>query len=234
MAEVLGATLPSVNVTGFFASTWVYIVIVAIIGFMLIAGIAFLLYYKTFNRRLVFFENISGLGYQPTMRKRARKLRVGTSGEELLAIVGGDTLSSYGRKMGRNTYWFAKGSDGYWYNFVLGDLDTKMAMLDIEPIDTDVRMFHVAKERMNRDNYLRKGFLEKYGSTLLMFLFLVVLIFGMWFIIGKIGNATEALAKTQEANAEVIRTTQQILVANENIKKEGGISGVVSGLIPAG
>lgn len=234
MAEVLGATLPNVNVTGFFASTWVYILIVAVIGFMLIAGIAFLLYYKTFNRKLVFFENISGLGYQPTMSKRARKLRVGASGEELLAVVGGDTLSSYGRKMGYNTYWFAKGSDGYWYNFVLGDLDTKMAMLDIEPIDTDVRMFHVAKDRMNRDNYLRKSFIEKYGSTLMMFLFLIILILGMWFIIGKIGKATEALAKTQEANAEVIKTTQQILVANENIKKEGGISGAISGLIPAG
>jgi hypothetical protein len=233
MADILGAKIPDINITGFFASTWIYIVIVAFIGFILIVTIALLLYFKTFNRKIVFFENISGLGYQPTMKKRARRLRVGTSGEELLAVMGGDTISAYGRKMGKNTYWFAKGIDGYWYNFLLGDLDTKMAMLDIEPVDKDVRMFHVAKDRMNRDNYLKRSFMEKYGSMIIMFAFLIVLILGMWFIIGKIGKATEALAATQAANAEVIKTTQQILVANENIKKEGGVSGVVSGLIPA-
>lgn len=221
-----------VTITGFFASSWVYVAIVAVIGFILIIAVAMLLYYKTFNRKVVFFENISGLGYQPTMRKKARRLKLGTGGEELLAIVGGDTLSAYGKKMGKNTYWFAKGQDGYWYNFVLGDLDTKMAMLDIEPVDTDVRMFHVAKERMNRDNYQRKGFMERYGTTMILFLFLIVLILGMWFIIGKVGKATEALARTQESNAEVIKTTQAILAANEKMRQELGTTGG-SGLIPA-
>jgi hypothetical protein len=234
MADVLGTSvaLPSINITGFLSSTWIYIAIVVVVGIFLICGIAMLLFFKTYNRKIVFFENISGLGYQPTMKKRARRLRVGPSGEELLAVVGGDTLSAYGRKMGKNTYWYAKGSDGYWYNFLLGDLDTKMAMLDIEPIDRDVRMFHVAKDRMNRDNYLKKSFMEKYGTTLLMFLFLIVLILGMWFIVGKIGKATEALASTQKANEEVIKTTEQILKINENMKS-GGISGISSGIVPA-
>lgn len=236
MANLLGTEvsgLPDLNITGIFSNTWIYIAIISFIGIILITGVAFLFYYKTFNRRIVFFENISGLGYQPVMRKRARRLRVGTSGEELLSVMGGDTLSAYGRKMGKNTYWFAKGSDGYWYNFLLGDLDTKMAMLDIEPIDRDVRMFHVAKDRMNRDNYLKKSFMEKYGSTLIMFLFLIILIIGMWVIIGKIGKATESLAKTQETNLEVLKTTQGILEVNEKMKT-GGISGTVSGLVPVG
>ena len=228
----LGLGLPTINITGLFASTWIYVAIVSVIGFILIVSVSLLMFYKIYNRKCVFFENISGLGYQPVLKKRARRLKVGSGGEELLALIGGETLSAYGKKMGKNTYWFAKGQDGYWYNFVLGDLDTKMAMLDIEPIDRDVRMFHVAKDRMNRDNYLRKTFIEKYGSILIMFAFLIVLILGLWFIVGKIGNATEALAATQQANAEVIRTTQQILVANENIKNQG-VSGIVEGLVPA-
>lgn len=232
MADPLGIgvdlpeVIPNLNITGFLSSSWIYIFVVAIIGFILIAGLAFILYFKTFNRKIVFFENISGLGYQPTMKKKARRLRVGPSGEELLSVIGGETLTAYGRKMGRNTFWFAKGIDGYWYNFLLGDLDAKMAMLDIEPIDRDVRMFHVAKDRMNRDNYLKKSFMEKYGSMLIMFLFLIVLILGIWFIVGKIGNATQALAATQQANAEVLKTTQQILTANQNMKSGG------SGLVP--
>ncbi len=62
-------------------------------------------------------------------------------------------LSAYGRKMGKNTYWYAKAQDGYLYNFLLGDLDAKRAMLDIEPIDRDVRMFHVALDRLSNDTY---------------------------------------------------------------------------------
>lgn len=233
MADLLGATLPNVNITGIFSSTWVYVAIIGFVGVIFVSLIGILLYYKTYNKRLVFFENISGLGYQPVLRKRARRLRVGPSGEELLSVLGGDTLSAYGRKMGKNTYWYAKGSDGYWYNFLLGDLDTKMAMLDINPIDRDVRMFHVAKDRMNRDNYLKKSFMEKYGSTIILFVFMIILIGGMWLIIGKIGKATESLAKTQETNAEVLKTTNEILQINEKLKNEGGISGAISGLVPA-
>jgi len=235
MADILGfdAPIPDINITGIFASTWIYIAIVAVMGVILIGGVATLIFFKTYSRKIVFFENISGLGYQPTLKRRARSLRVGTGGEELLSLMGGDTISAYGRKMGKNTYWFAKGQDGYWYNFLLGDLDTKMAMLDIDPVDTDVRMFHVAKDRMNKENYLKRSFLEKYGSLMIMFLFLVVLILGMWFIVGKIGEATESLAATQNANTAVLVTTQQILNANQNMLSGGsGTSGIVEDIVP--
>jgi len=236
MAEIkdlAGFSIPDINITGFLSSTWIYIGIIVVIGVILIIGVVLLLYFKTFNRKVVFFENISGLGYQPIMRKRARRLKVGIGGEEVLSLMGGDTLSAYGRKMGKNTYWFAKGQDGYWYNCLLGDLDAKMAMLDIEPVDRDVRMFHVAKSRMNRDNYLKKSFLEKYGSVMLMFLFLVVLVLGMWFIVGKIGNATASLSATAESNRQVIETTNQILNRNQDLVR-GGVEGVASGIVPAG
>jgi len=237
MATILGTDLgsfgfPDISLTGFLSSSWIYVVFVVIIGIILIVGIALLLFYKTFNRKVVFFENISGLGYQPTMRKRARIIKIGKSGEELLSVIGGETLSAYGRKMGKNTFWFAKGQDGYWYNFLLGDLDSRKAMLDIEPVDKNVRMFHVAKDRMNRDNYMKKSFMEKYGTTLLMFLFLVVLVLGMWFIIGQVGKATSSLSATADTNKEVVQTLNQILQANQNIKNQGSNSGIVSGLVP--
>jgi len=236
MANILGTEvsgLPDLNITGIFSNTWIYVALIGFIGLILITVVAFILYYRTFNRICEFYENVSGLGYQRIGVKRARRLRVGTSGEELLSVMGGDTLSAYGRKVGRNRYMFCKGIDGYWYNTLHGDLDTKMAMLDIVPVDTDVKMFHVIKSRMNESQYLKKSFMEKYGSTLIMFLFLIILIVGMWVIIGKIGKATESLSATQEANAEVLKTTKEILVNNERLKT-GGVSGTVSGLVPAG
>lgn len=226
MAEIIpSGTLPSIDITGWLSNTWIYVAVVAVIGFILIVTVALLLFFKTYNRRVIFFDNISGLGYQPIMKRRARLLKVGTGGEELLGLMGGDTMSAYGRKMGKNTYWFAKGQDGYWYNFLLGDLDTKMAMLDIEPIDRDVRMFHVAKDRLNRENYLKRSFMEKYGIHILMFAFLVVLILGMWFIIGQIGSAVEPLVATQKAAQATVESANEILKLNSNMI--GGNSGLV-------
>jgi len=136
--------------------------------------------------------------------------------------------------MGKNTFWFAKGQDGYWYNSILGDLDAKRGMLDIEPIDRDVRMFHVALDRLSHQTYGKNSFLEKYGIHLLLFGFLIVLILGMWFIVGKIGDAvaplataTKQAAELQVANAEV---TNKLSLIIERL----GISDGQTGLVPAG
>lgn len=229
---------PDINITGFLSSTWFYVLIIAFVGLILVIGIALLLFFKTYSRKIVIFENVSGLGYQPSLKTRARIIKLGNGGEELLkTLAGGKYVSAYGRKMGKNTYWYAKGSDGYWYNVVLGDLDTKMAMLDIEPIDRDVRMFHVALDRMSDSQYDKKGFLEKYGIHMMLFVFLITLILGMWFIVGKIGKVTEPLASAVKNNADLTQSNVEISGRLEQITRALGIkvdtSQGGSGLTPA-
>ncbi len=230
MVSIVGFEVPTpdVNITGFISSTWIYVFIVLVFGFIAITTLILVLFFLTYNRKVVFFENISGQGFQPTLKRRARIIKLGLGGEELLKILGGDYMTAYGRKMGKNTFWFAKGQDGYWYNFLMGDLDAKMGILDIEPVDKDVRMFHVAKDRLNKETYGKKGFLEKFGIHMLMFAFLIVLILGMWFIIGKIGEATESLSRTAETNVRVAEQTSNTLSALANIQ-----SPITSGVIPA-
>jgi len=232
MVDILGANVPvpTINITGWFSSSWIYVLIVAVIGFILITVITLLLFFRTYNRRVVVFENISGQGYQPVLRTRARIVKLGVGGEELLkTLSGGYYVSAYGRKMGRNIYWYAKGPDGYWYNVVLGDLDTKLGILDIEPIDRDVRMFHVALDRLSHLTWGKKSFMEKYGIHMMLFAFLIVLMLGMWFIVGKVGEATSALAATADTNKVVAEKLAAILQGSSNIQTTGG-----SGLIPAG
>jgi Na+-transporting methylmalonyl-CoA/oxaloacetate decarboxylase gamma subunit len=60
--------------------------------------------------------------------------------------------------------------------------------------------------------------MEKYGVQLMMFAFLIVLILGMWFIVGKIGDAVAPLGaaaeqsvKIQEANAGITNTLSNIV-----------------------
>jgi len=164
------------------------------------------------------------------LRTRARIVKLGVGGEEILKTFSGGTyVSAYGRKMGKNVYWYAKGPDGYWYNVILGDLDTKLNILDIDPIDRDVRMFHVALDRLSEQTYGKKSFMEKYGNVMIGFAFLIILGLAMWFIIGKVGDSTSALVATAETNERVASLLADILQGASNIKTTGG-----SGLIPAG
>ena len=140
--------------------------------------------------------------------------------------------------MGKNTYWYAKAQDGYWYNIILGDLDTKHAMLDIEPIDRDVRMFHVALDRLSHQTYGKSDTITKVVMYGTIFIFLLMMILGFWFLVGKIGEATAPLAQSTEMAIKLQTTTDQTIAKLDSLIRalghtpasiEGG-----SGLIPAG
>ncbi len=235
MGELLGldtgASIPKIELAGFFSSTWVWVAIVAAVGVVLIIIAIVILYFMTYKKRVEFYENIGGRGYQRVVTTRAKIIKASdTGGAELLKTLrGGILLSAHGRKMGINTYWFAKGQDGYWYNIVLGDLDTKQGMLDIEPIDRDVSMFHVALDRLSHSTYGKQSFFEKYAIHMLLFAFLIVMILGMWFIVGKIGDATAPLAQSADLNERVTENTESILNRLESLvnamnRYEGGSS----------
>lgn len=230
----VGGVVPKIDITGLASSTWIWVLVVAIIGLIFIGVLCFFLYFMTYNKKIVFFENISGQGYQPVLKTRARTIKLGVGGEELLKTFrGGQFLSTSGKKMGRNTYWYAKGQDGYPYNILLGDLDAKMGMLDIEPVDRDVRMFHVALDRLSHQTYGKTTFMEKYGVHMMLFLFLIVLILGMWFIVGKIGDAVAPLGQSTDISLKIQQTNLELTSKLEsivNLLRGGGVAG---GLAPA-
>lgn len=199
--------VPTFNISGLFSSTWIYVFIVGLIGLLLVGVVAILLFYRTYNRKVVVFENVGGRGYQRALTTRARIIKLGVSGEEVLKTLAGNYyVSAYGRKMEKNTYWFAKGPDGYWYNVILGDLDSKLAILDIVPIDRDVRMFHIAIDRLNHSNYDKKTFMEKYGGWIAIFILMVLMTGSFWIIAGKIAGANQDLAQASLQLADAIKS----------------------------
>jgi len=233
IVDELGVNIPAINITGFFSSTWIYIAIIIFVGIILIAAVFSLLFFLTYKKKIIIFENISGQGYQPVLKTRARVLKLGVGGEEILkTLIGGIFISAYGRKMGKNTYWYAKGQDGYLYNIVLGDLDAKQALLDIEPIDRDVRMFHVALDRLSHQTYGKQNFLEKYGIHIMLFIFLITLVLGMWFIVGKIGEAVAPLSQSAELSLKIQESNSILISKLESVVNNLGRGGG-SGLIPA-
>jgi len=234
MADILGINIdvPKLDISGALSGSWIYIVLIGIIGLIIVGVIAILLFMNTYNRRVVFFENISGQGFQPVMKTRARKIKLGRSGEEILkTLKGGIFLSAYGRKMGKNTYWYAKGSDGYWYNILLGDLDAKFGILDIEPVDRDVRMFHLGIDKIAEKDYAqKKSFMEKYGVQMMVFIFLVIFLIGFIVVAGKISEGLKAMSnpETAKINQETVQLLNTILTKMDSTQRGGE-----SGLVPA-
>jgi len=96
-------------------------------------------------------------------------------------------------------------------------------------------MFHVALDRLSHQTYGKTGFLERYGIHLMLFVFLVTLILGMWFIVGKIGDAVAPLSsaadsamKIQESNAIITSKLEGVVNSMLGGSTQGG-----SGLVPA-
>ena len=236
MANILGFNVnaPAIDISGFLSSSWVYVLLIGIIGFVFIASLAILLFIMTYNRKIIVFENVSGLGYQPVLRTRARVIKIGKSGVEVLkTLKGGEIISAYGRKMGRNSYWFGKAQDGYWYNIVLGDLDAKLGMLDIEPVDRDVRMFHAARNKLTEGVYgEQRSWIEKYAPSAILLVTVIILMIGAYIVAGRISEGQAGTAEAARINKETIELSNQVLTKLDSIQR-GSTGQGSSGLVPA-
>ncbi len=223
----LGFELPEISTAGL--GFWV----VLILAILVFAAVGILIVWmvfqrKIYNKKIVLFEN-TGQGYHVAGKDRARTIKVGNGGDELLFLKKRKVYrTAYGRKMGKNEIWFAVGQDGYWYNCILGDLDAKMGMLDIEPIDRDMRAFHVAATRNIMESYGKQTFMQKYGVLVISSIFLLVMIIAIWLLMSKAGDLIEAAKPVAEA----------LTFAAEEMTKAVGSLDVVysggSGITPAG
>ena len=219
MAEVLGFNIP-INAPKFGIGTGkIWIVLFCFIITLIIAVVIYLIYLKrTFNRKIVVFENIGGLGFQPSYKDTARVVKLGDGGEEILFLKKKKVFrTAYGRKMGQNTYWFAIGQDGYWYNVVLGDVDTKMGLLDIEPIDRDMRYMNTAIRKNIVERYRKISFMERYGAVMISGIFLLIMLVGLYFLMDKLGTISKELAGAVKVGAELQATSQQIISSMDNL-----------------
>ena len=197
------------------------LLVIAIIGG---TGIFFFIRAKTYNRKIVDFENVSNQGYQPVFKDRARLVKIGDGGEEVLYLLKRKQYrTAYGKKMGKNIYWFAKGQDGYYYNVLLGDVDAKMGMLDIEPIDRDMRYMHVAIRKNIQDRYRKQNFMEKYGTYIMSGIFLIIMMAGIWFQMDKLKDISAESAKSIATAAEVHKDTASIIASLDNICGGSGL-----------
>lgn len=220
-----GISVPSFA-SSFLGGTLNLILLVVVVMGFIAVGVWFYIDRTTYNKKIIVFENISGQGFQPVFKDRARIIKIGDGGEEVLFLKKKKVhRTAYGKKMGKNTYWFAIGQDGYWYNILLGDLDAKMGMLDIEPIDRDMRYMHVAIRKNITERYRKVGFMEKYGIMLFGGFILFILLGGLWFLIDQIGELINQATGAVTAAKDVIEPLSTIASKLDSVCSGGsGIS----------
>ena len=228
MVDILGTEI-NVPSLGFGISSTVIMLLVILFLIVVLGAVGIFIMRRLmiYNKKILVFENISGQGYQPVFKDRARLVKLGDGGEEILYLMKKKVYrTAYGKKMGKNTYWFAIGQDGYWYNIVLGDVDAKMGMLDIEPIDRDMRYMHVAIRKNIQDRYRKVSVMEKYGTYIMSGIFLIIMIIGIWFLLDQIAEIATTTSKNIEASEKVIEATNNVLRSLDNICQGAGGSGL--------
>ena len=200
--------------------------LIVILAFVIILGILayFIISARRYNKKIIIFENIGGRGYMPVGNDKAMLVKIGDDGEQILYLKKHKVYKqAHGRKMGKNTYWFAVGSDGYWYNFVMNDLDNVMGAMDIEPIDKDMRAFNIAIRRNIAERYDKVGFLAKYGvliANIGFFLIMAIMLYLMW---DKWLAGLSISNQVAETNLKVLEQMKNVLSGIDSVKGTGAL-----------
>lgn len=176
--------------------------ILAIIVVMAILGgiIAYLIIqHKAYNIKIRIFENIAGRGWVHTRNDVARLVKKTDEGSELLWLKKNKSWKAgYGLKMGHNTYYFAIGSDGLWYNFILGDFDKALGQMGMSPIDKDIRMSNVAIRKALKEEFNKPTFLQQWGAVLGAGLFFIFIAVGLFLVGIQFNKAAGAMATVSD------------------------------------
>ena len=208
------------NISGTGAvSTITFFIILFIVGVIIGVITYFVFSMIRYKYKVVIFENIGGRGYQPTRTDRAMLSKIGDSGEEVLRLRKAKCYrTAYGKKMGKNVYWFAIADDGYWINITLEDLNKKLKTLNVNPIDRDMRYMSVAIRRNLKERFERTSFLEKYGGLIAYSSLIILTSLGMWLLFDKWLEVSGSLTASMESASAVLEETKRILGTIDTIK----------------
>lgn len=229
MAEILGATMPSLPN---FSMSGIGNIITYIFLLIIIAGFCGLLLYLVYQKKMYrytieIFENVSGIGYVRSFIDKARPVKLGDGGQMVLLLKRKKQyVSAYGKKMSKNAIWFAIGQDGLWYNFVLGDMDTKTGVIDVEPVDADVRMLYEGIRKNTEKEFSKPDNFSKYAPMIFGFLLVVAILVGGWFLIKQVGQIMASSDASIQASERVMRAAESVLSKIDVIQNGG--SGIIT------
>ena len=214
------------------------IIILWAIGIFVVFGgslIAFMIYWASvFKYRIRLFFKLSGdKQYHEGKTYRAREIFLSKGGVKRLWVPKlKEFVSYFGKKMGKNKYYYAEGPDGLLYNIVLGDLDTKHGMLDIEPVDRDLKDFFITNQKNINERYQKPKNWPIVMQSITIVLVIVLMFTGGYILFGQMKEAGVITNENLALSKEVAEANRETLIAVKNTLDE--VSGTKSGINPVG
>ena len=183
---------------------------------------------RKFNKVVTAFEIVNGF-WQPTIRDKAKVVKLGSGGFEILYLQKQKTWKiAYGGRVGKDSYYFFIMPAGYWYNGMLyagvHSIDKNGGLVSITTTNPLMRGQYTALEKQI-DSLVgdKKSFMDKYGAWVMGIGFVLVAGVMLWLnykeyasamtslngIVDKIGSLIDKLnvLTTNSASGGLVKVT---------------------------
>jgi len=142
----------------------------------------------SYNKKIVIFELV-GNKFEPTRKDTAKEITIGQGGERVLFLKKHKLWKVAEKQASRNTYWFAIGSDGYWYNFVMENLNLRIGTSEIGGINPEMhkimRYQNAALRKNLQERHIKKKWFEHPIVGWIGAIIFVLVVGIMFMMIGK-------------------------------------------------
>lgn len=221
--------LPNVDFASFNVVILVFIVTVVLAIFSGVL-IFMMVRFMKFNKRIIILEDVAGSDdLEPVGKDRAMSVKVGTGGLEVLYLKKRKVYrGSYGKRMGKNTYYFAIGSDGYWYNVTLGSLNKGMEKVAIRPTKVNMRYQNESLSEIIEKRYNQEGFWQKYGQVVISVIFIAFITIMSYFLFDAFRDAAGTVERAAQITGQVADKLGEVVGGLDSLKASGGIKPAVS------
>lgn len=186
---------------------------------------------KTFSKKITILE-IVGINYVPTMTDKAKVVKIGSGGFEILYLQKLKIYRiAYGGRVGKDTYYFFVGKDGYWYNGMLSAdmyaIDQHKGLIPIVTTNPSMRSQYTSLEKQIDTLHAdKKGFMDKYGAWVFSIGFVIIVGVFAWLIFREMSPIMSSIAEIAKRQAD-LTTRIDVILSHLNLNSTS------SGLVPA-
>lgn len=206
---------------------WIILIALISIVFFVTAIITFV---KVRNKRwpmnYVIWETVGGSDRQePTKKGKCRLVSVGDMGEEIYFL---DKIKKYriawGKKIGKNTIYWAVGQDGLHYNVDIGHFNNNFNSLGLMPVDRDVRYGSTSLRKIMDQKYNKMNNAQKQMmiiSFIMLFICILALGGSIWISFSQQNKVAQTNLETSKVNLQAQQQTADILRQIDVIQSGG-------------
>lgn len=212
-----------------FGSTFLNVIFVVIIAFIIIGLIGVLIVLWINKKRYKFTIPLYAKVGNRTTRiatLKAREVPMGRAGDKLWFAKGTGVkkwMSPATIQSAKNEFWHYVREDGEWVNFEMEDLDEISKKAGVKYVAQPMRLQRLATDRLLEQRLMQKGFLEKWGLVIGYVIFFLVITIALVVFFHQYGKATNTLG-------EILQKADSILEKANRIENGGSDQ---TGLIPA-